>query len=612
MAEKFVVENIPAELKSLPRWVCYGTLQNPKAPVNANTGGAAKSNEPATWATFERAVEFAAAHDCGVGFVTGAGYCCLDFDDVKGNKNRDVFFKRIWQYLDNSYVEISPSGNGFHIWVKVTNEQEFLTRQKPIIEIYHGGQYCTVTGRSLKGSEIKENTAKVMRLYERYKDKVNYTYTSTQAIEYLHKCSERLLQPASGGGYICPVCGWDGGKQGNGITSKDGVHYTCWGGGCYTNADIIDIVGLMNGIHVNDTEAFPQKLKHACEFAGILLTADSEQPESEVKPEASEPSENLEELCVSSRLNGFLEAVQKNREGKPISTGFSELDGILNGGLMPGLYFVGAVSSLGKTTFCQQVCDNIAKSGGGVLIFSLEMSAHELMAKTLSRESMRLCLERYKDTSYAKTTAGVLRGVYNSKEQELLRSAIQRYESWGKNLYISEGVGNIGVAEIKSKVTQFIKKRGVPPVILIDYLQILAPFDMRASDKQNTDKAVLELKRMSRDLQIPVIGISSFNRENYNAPVNMASFKESGAIEYSSDVLIGLQYKGMDYEKGEKESERLHRLSELRRQNEKVAGQGGVIQIQLKVLKHRNGRKGSIGFEFFPLFNYFREKGAEA
>ena len=54
----------------------------------------------------------------------------------------------------------------------------------------------------------------------------------------------------------------------------------------------------------------------------------------------------------------------------------------------------------------------------------------------------------------------------------------------------------------------------------------------------------MELKRISRDFKTPVIGISSFNRDNYNNAVSMQSFKESGAIEYSSDILIGLQLKG--------------------------------------------------------------------
>src|SRR5699024_5813442 len=95
---------------------------------------------------------------------------------------------------------------------------------------------------------------------------------------------------------------------------------------------------------------------------------------------------------------------------------------------------------------------------------------------------------------------------------------------------------------------------GNKPVVVIDYLQILQPKDPRASDKQNTDWAVLDLKKISRAYNIPIIGISSFNRDNYKEAVNMASFKESGAIEYSSDVLIGLQLKGIVDSNGKKNS----------------------------------------------------------
>ena len=52
---------------------------------------------------------------------------------------------------------------------------------------------------------------------------------------------------------------------------------------------------------------------------------------------------------------------------------------------------------------------------------------------------------------------------------------------------------------------------------------------------------MMELKRLSRDYKLPLIGISSFNRDSYTEAVSMKSFKESGAIEYSSDVLMGLQ-----------------------------------------------------------------------
>ena len=128
--------------------------------------------------------------------------------------------------------------------------------------------------------------------------------------------------------------------------------------------------------------------------------------------------------------------------------------------------------------------------------------------------------------------------------------------------------------------------------MLIDYVQILAPAEIRATDKQNIDKAVLELKRISRDFKIPVIGISSFNRAGYKDAVTMEAFKESGAIEYSSDILIGLQLKGA----GSKD----FNLSEAIKRDPR--------EVELVILKNRNGKTGEIvSFEYYPLFNYFKE-----
>ena len=92
------------------------------------------------------------------------------------------------------------------------------------------------------------------------------------------------------------------------------------------------------------------------------------------------------------------------------------------------------------------------------------------------------------------------------------------------------------------------------------------------------------------------------------APVNVSSFKESGAIEYSSDVLIGLQYADMDYRGGETTSARQMRIRRLVNDAEQNAGQGKAQRIQVKVLKNRNGSKGEVFLDFYPMFNYFSDK----
>ena len=142
------------------------------------------------------------------------------------------------------------------------------------------------------------------------------------------------------------------------------------------------------------------------------------------------------------------------------------------------------------------------------------------------------------------------------------------------------------------QVEEHISCTGRKPVVIIDYLQILAPHNERSTDKQNTDHAVLQLKRLSRDFKLPVIAISSFNRENYVSRVSMQAFKESGAIEYSTDVLIGLQLKGA----GEKGFD----IDDAKSKNPR--------EIEAVILKNRSGATGGkISFRYYTMFNFFQE-----
>ena len=77
------------------------------------------------------------------------------------------------------------------------------------------------------------------------------------------------------------------------------------------------------------------------------------------------------------------------------------------------------------------------------------------------------------------------------------------------------------------------------PVICLDYLQIVP--SGKETTKQGVDDSVRKLKKFQRDINTTLIVISSFNRANYTQGVSYESFKESGNIEYSADVVWGLQ-----------------------------------------------------------------------
>lgn len=346
--------------------------------------------------------------------------------------------------------------------------------------------------------------------------------------------------------------------------------------------------------------------------AAVQQASSAEQLRSK---ELEEQQNAYKEKSVVGRLQGFLDRIAASTQARSYSTGLPSLDELLDGGLYTGFYVVGAISSLGKTTFCLQMMDSIAAHGDDVMIFSLEMAADELIAKSISRHTLFESLETYRDTKYARTVRGITTGKnyakYSDKQKEIIEAATNDYANYADHIYIKEGMGNIGVKQIYAAVDEHIKMTGKAPVVLVDYIQILAPYDEnnRMTDKQVVDKNVLELKRLSRDKEIPVVAISSFNRASYTDPVSMSSFKESGAVEYSSDVLLALQYNGMDYQEGEGQDERRKRIRELIKEQMANAREGQAQAIQIKVLKNRNGSRGDTVVDYYPMFNYFCERG---
>lgn len=326
-------------------------------------------------------------------------------------------------------------------------------------------------------------------------------------------------------------------------------------------------------------------------------------------PEKSEEELKAEYLANSAGngVKAFFNGISEAIDTPAVPTGFEKLDMLLDDGLYAGLYIIGAISSLGKTTLTMQIADQIAEQGNDVLFFSLEMDKKEIMAKSISRTTYINDKDNAK--SMRDITAGKRYATYAPEEKQLILTSATQYADYTKDrLYIFEGIGDIGVMNIKKTVEDHIKYTGNTPVVFIDYLQILAPFDMRATDKQNTDKAVLELKRLSRDYGIPVFAISSFNRANYTTSVSMSSFKESGAIEYSSDVLLGIQFtkqREIDKANAAKKPNEARLILDIDVEKSK-----SPRELEVKILKNRNGITGkSVDFNYYPRFNYFEEKG---
>lgn len=340
-----------------------------------------------------------------------------------------------------------------------------------------------------------------------------------------------------------------------------------------------------NGALTASREYFKEEIRRAVEEC---KNAEEEKLESQ--------KEEYLKTSTTYQLQSFINGIADSVNTPYTPTGFTDLDSVLDGGLYEGLYIVGAISSLGKTTLVLQIADQIAEAGEDVLIFSLEMARSELIAKSISRLTLLDVLQNKGRLQDAKTTRGVTTGSrykhYSQTEQELIQRAITVYGQYAKNIYIHEGIGDIGVQQIREAITMHILFTSKNPVVLIDYIQILAPANIRATDKQNIDKAVLELKRISRDFKLTVIGVSSVNRASYNTPATMEMLKESGSLEFGSDVIWGLQLKGVGSNSFD--------VNTAKNKNPR--------EVELVVLKNRNGATGGkLSFEYYPMFNYFKE-----
>lgn len=146
-------KEIPAELKALPQWVCYGKAGTQpgdklyKKPFNPRTGYGAKAGQPDTWATFaEAAAAVESGQYTGIGFefAEDGGYIGIDFDHCIENGALSEWAMERVEWL-NSYTEISPSGTGLHIICKGKLPGKAVKR--PQAEMYDRDRYFTITGK---------------------------------------------------------------------------------------------------------------------------------------------------------------------------------------------------------------------------------------------------------------------------------------------------------------------------------------------------------------------------------------------------------------------------------------------------------------------------------
>ena len=280
--------------------------------------------------------------------------------------------------------------------------------------------------------------------------------------------------------------------------------------------------------------------------------------------------------------NQFDTDIEQMKAYSERTSGFDNLDQFQF--FHPGLYVIGATPAAGKTTFCWQFLEQVARKGETCIYCSYEMSQLELFSKSLAREIFK----RVPNTEL--TAADIRRGAWSVQ----LAAVRNDFAKSNFDLSILE-LQDESIDDLLTLLKPLCLDKAKAPVVCLDYLQIVPT--SRESAKLGIDDSVRKLKKFQRDTNTTFIVISSFNRVNYTQSVSFESFKESGNIEYTADVVWALQLYVLNHINTSNITDARKRIDDAKKQQPR--------QIQLKCLKNRQGTNYDCFFNYFSAHDYF-------
>jgi replicative DNA helicase len=206
-----------------------------------------------------------------------------------------------------------------------------------------------------------------------------------------------------------------------------------------------------------------------------------------------------------------------------VPTGFTDFDQMTSGLQRQDLIVIAGRPSMGKTALALNMAQYAAKNGNTVGIFSLEMSAEQLVSRLL-------CSEARIDAHRLRT------GYLNREEWAKLADALRRLTE--TRIYIDDTAG-AGVLEMRAKARRLKAEHGLD-LLIVDYLQLMTGRGRIESRQQEVSQISRDLKALAKELEIPVMALSQLSRapeaRSEHRP-QLSDLRESGAIEQDADLV---------------------------------------------------------------------------
>jgi replicative DNA helicase len=253
--------------------------------------------------------------------------------------------------------------------------------------------------------------------------------------------------------------------------------------------------------------------------------------------------------------------MDRTAKDRGIQSGITDLDTMTCGLQRGELVIVAARPSMGKSDFADNLAGNVALNyGKTVALFSPEMDKYSVLARIV-------CARGRVDRGHWKS------GKLTSEDRRYFADALEELKT--APLYIND-CSSPTVSRIRSE-SMHLKARAGLDLLIVDYLQLMsaADFGKVFNREQEVAKMSGGMKRLAKDLGVPVVLLAQISRENTKRtdkrPV-LSDLRESGAIEQDADVVAFL-----------------HREEYYERENKDHKGKGEII-----IAKQRNGAVGTV------------------
>lgn len=268
-----------------------------------------------------------------------------------------------------------------------------------------------------------------------------------------------------------------------------------------------------------------------------------------------------------------IEAASKNTGSiTGIATGFLDIDYKTSGMQPADLVLIAARPSMGKTAFVLNIAQHVAfRLNETVAIFSLEMSKEQLVNRMFSLES-------------SVDAQNLRNGNLSDIEWEKL---IESAGVIGKSNLIIDDTAGISISELRSKCRKYKLEHNLR-MIIIDYLQLMSGSGRSESRQQEISDISRSLKKLARELNVPVLALSQLSRAVEQRPDHrpmMSDLRESGAIEQDADVVMFI-YRDDYYNKDSEKK--------------------GIAEVIIG--KQRNGPIGTVELVWLPEYTRFANK----